>query len=205
MPEAPATPAGPRRPERIVLLALAVEGGLGVLACGLGWAFELPLWAWLRPSFKALAWGLAASLPLFALMWVMLHVSWGPLLRFRQLVDTLIVPLFSDSSVADLAGISVLAGFGEELLFRGVLVGWIDALYGPWWAVAVASAIFGLAHSISTVYFLLATFMGAYLGWLWIASGSLLAPIVTHSTYDFIALVYLVRRHRGGSHVTPHS
>jgi membrane protease YdiL (CAAX protease family) len=33
-----------------------------------------------------------------------------------------------------------------------------------------------------------------YLGWLWLASGNLLAPIITHGLYDFLALAYLTRR-----------
>ena len=44
-------------------------------------------------------------------------------------------------------------------------------------------------------YALLATAMG----WCWglfLVTGNLLAPIVTHALYDFLALLYLVRRTR---------
>jgi membrane protease YdiL (CAAX protease family) len=60
-------------------------------------------------------------------------------------------------------------------------------------AVALASAVFGLLHAITPTYAILATVMGAYLGVVWIASGNLLAPIVAHALYDFVALVWLLR------------
>jgi membrane protease YdiL (CAAX protease family) len=42
------------------------------------------------------------------------------------------------------AGVS--AGFVEELIFRGILFRWIEEFGGSWAALAVTSALFGLAH-----------------------------------------------------------
>ena len=53
--------------------------------------------------------------------------------------------------------------------------------------------MFGLAHSVTRTYAILATIIGLYFGWLWLATGNLLVPITTHAVYDFLALVYFVR------------
>ena len=76
-----------------------------------------------------------------------------------------------ECTVADLALISLLAGLGEELLFRGLiqdgLVGWL----GPWPALVLTSVLFGLMHPITPGYAVLATLAGAYLGWVYLATG----------------------------------
>ena len=43
------------------------------------------------------------------------------------------------------------------------------------------------------LYFVLATVIGLYLGWFALYFGELVTPIVAHSLYDFLALVYLSR------------
>jgi membrane protease YdiL (CAAX protease family) len=83
----------------------------------------------------------------------------------------------------------------EELLFRGVFQAGLEQFSGStWFALAAGSLIFGLAHPITPAYVALAGLIGAYLGWLWIATDNLLPPIVAHGAYDFVALVYLLRR-----------
>ncbi len=91
---------------------------------------------------------------------------------------------------------SLLAGVGEELFFRGVLqpelISWTGTLAG----LIAASVVFGLLHAITPTYALLATAVGAYLGWLALASGNLLGPMIAHGVYDFFALAYLIRAGR---------
>jgi membrane protease YdiL (CAAX protease family) len=60
-------------------------------------------------------------------------------------------------------------------------------------AVGMAAIVFGYCHYFSFNYFLIATLMGAYMGAIWIWSGSLITPIVTHATYDFLALWFITR------------
>ncbi len=58
-----------------------------------------------------------------------------------------IVRLFTTSHLSLLfLLISLLAGFGEELLFRGVLQGWLTELAGPWTGVLAAAVVFGLLN-----------------------------------------------------------
>ena len=44
---------------------------------------------------------------------------------------------------------------------------------------------------------------GLYLGALWLVSGNLLAPILAHACYDFLALLWFLKVHKAES-ATPH-
>ena len=184
-------------PRNLVWMAVVFEGGLGVLAVGLGWALGYqPLEAvcW---TTEAWGQGAVACVPLVVLLGVCIWVPVGPLGNLLKVVDDLLVPMFRDCRMLDLAVISALAGVGEELLFRGliqeVVGGWVGHPAGVWVGLAAASVLFGLAHFITPTYAVLAGLMGVYLGWLWMATGNLLVPIVCHAIYDFIALVYLAK------------
>jgi hypothetical protein len=123
----------------------------------------------------------------------MRRIRSGPLGRLNAAVDDMLLPLFARCSVIQLAFISIMAGLGEELLFRGVLqpllIGWLGIAAG----LCLASLVFGLLHAVTPSYAVLATLVGAYLGWLALATGNLLGPIIAHALYDFVALVYLMR------------
>lgn len=188
----------------IAATAVAFEGGLGLLALALGWLLDL----WPVPGIErsavdwqaqlpALLWGLAATGPMLLGFWLMDRFPWGPLADLQQDVERLIVPLFRGCTLTDLALVSLAAGVGEELLFRGLfqhsLAQVLSPPWGVWAALAAASLVFGLAHMLSLTYALLATVIGLYLGWLLIWTGNLLAPAVAHGLYDFVALCYLVR------------
>ncbi len=43
----------------------------------------------------------------------------------------------------------VVAGFVEEVIFRGIVFRWVEELGGSWAALAVSSALFGLAHGMN--------------------------------------------------------
>lgn len=180
-------------PRRFVRQAILFEGSLAVVALAVGWFLPTPPWRQIHWTWQAAAEGAAAAVPLLAAMLALRSVSIGPFGRLNRLVDQLIVPLFTGCRIVDFAVIAIVAGFGEELLFRGViqaaLANWLDVTA----AIAIASLLFGAAHVITPTYAVLAALIGAYLGWLKIYSADLLAPIVTHAVYDFAALVYLTR------------
>lgn len=48
-----------------------------------------------------------------------------------------------------LAGGGLIAGFTEELVFRGVLFRWIEELLGSWAALLITSLLFGFAHAMN--------------------------------------------------------
>lgn len=89
--------------------------------------------------------------------------------------------------------LSVLAGVGEELLFRGAVQGWLARHMNEWVAVAAASLLFGLVHYLSFTYFVIATGLGLVLGAVYALTDSLLLVMVWHGVYDMIAL-YILRR-----------
>ena len=187
----------------LVLLAVVFEGGLGLLAVALGWMLSCQPAALIDWTLPAVAWGIAASLPMMVLL---LASVVFPVRRFSDLlrvVDELLVPMFKDCRVVDLAVISALAGLGEEMLFRGVIqeavARWVDGTLGIWVGLVAAAVLFGLVHTITPTYAVLAGLIGLYLGWLWIATDNLLVPITAHAVYDFFALVYLVRIRGQGS------
>ncbi|MGM0769140.1 MAG: CPBP family intramembrane glutamic endopeptidase [Pseudomonadota bacterium] len=96
-------------------------------------------------------------------------------------------------SPAVLILLSLLAGIGEELLFRGALQGWLMARTDGVTAVMVASVVFGLVHFVSFTYFLVATGLGLVLGTAYMVSESLVMVMIWHAVYDMIALFCLLR------------
>jgi membrane protease YdiL (CAAX protease family) len=184
--------------QTVVLLAVAVEGGMIVLAWALGWLLDQPPLQTFHWTYSGALWGAAAALPVLALFLAVARWPVGPLARVKRFSEEVIYPLLAPCSVLDLLGISVLAGLGEEMLFRAVLQGafahWLLTLqHGRLVALALASVLFGAMHAVTAAYAVLAALMGAYLGWLWIATDNLLAPALTHALYDFLVLLYLLR------------
>lgn len=168
-----------------------------MVAIGLGWLLGYPPLGLVRWSAADCTAALAATVPLLAVFWLCLRLPLRPFRELLRIVEELLVPLFCHARVIDLAVVSALAGFGEELLFRGLIQEvagqWIGGPWGGWIAWVLAAALFGAAHWITTTYAVLATLIGLYLGWLWAVTGNLLVPILVHALYDFVALVYLTR------------
>lgn len=180
---------------RLLGIAVLFEGGMAVLAHALGWLVARPPASYIHWNLTAIVWGVLGSLPLLAVMLLIIHFPLGPLARLNRVVDDLILPLFKSCREIDFATISLLAGIGEELLFRGLIQAQLAAWLSPAAGLVLASILFGLAHAITVSYAVLATVFGLYLGGLWLWSDNLLVAIISHAIYDFVALVYLVRRH----------
>ena len=188
----------------ITAIALAFEGGLGLLALIVCWwmdrwplpgvEFTSDLWS---VQAQAVLWGIVATVPMLAAMWIIDRFPVGPLAQLKTDFEQRIAPLFAGCSIVQLILISLFAGVGEEMLFRGLVQSgldeWIDRPAGPWLALGAASLLFGLAHMVSATYAVIAALIGAYLGILLIMTDNVLVPMVAHGLYDFVALVYLVR------------
>ncbi|HVR35496.1 MAG TPA: CPBP family intramembrane glutamic endopeptidase [Methylomirabilota bacterium] len=173
------------------------EGGLVVVALALAAWLGLPLIDGLRPDGTGVALGVAGTAPPLLLLWWIRRSRSRGLVEFRRFLAERVEPLFAGWSVAQFAVLSVLAGFGEEMLFRGVLQPAAAGVLGeiPGW-IAV-SLLFGALHALNRTYFLLATALGLYLGWLSMWSGGLISPIVAHGLYDFLALALFLGRMGG--------
>ena len=174
-------------------MAMMFESGLGFVGILVAWLTGCSLAARLMISQWALLRGLLACVPMLAMLWVLMRSAWPPLLRLRRQVEEVVQELFGQSKWWELAMISLAAGLGEELLFRGALQPWVASWTTPVVALVVVSMLFGLAHALSTTYFLLATVIGGYFGLLTMVFDDLVAPIVAHTVYDFVALMVVKR------------
>jgi membrane protease YdiL (CAAX protease family) len=183
------------RPDRGILwLGVAFELVLGLLGFGLAWLLGESIWEPARWTLYGVGLGLVACVPMLVVFFVCVHWPIGPLKPIERFVREVVRPLFSNCTLWQLALLSLAAGFGEEVLFRGALQGALSRWLTPWAGIAVASFLFGMMHPITIGYVILATAMGAYLGWTYLATQELLAVIIAHALYDFLALVFVTRR-----------
>jgi uncharacterized protein len=176
-------------------MAVVVEGSLAIGALVLAWLFDVSLrdqFAPLgTPLIAAIARGLVATVPMLLVFW-WLVTSKSPMLgQLRDQVEWLVHEMFPTASVLQFAMIATLAGVGEELLFRGALQTKLAEWTSPITGLLLTSLLFGLAHALSKLYFVFAIAVGAFLGWLALEYHDLVAPMVAHALYDFVALVYL--------------
>jgi len=177
-------------PRKLLTLVMLFEGSLIPLAWILAWLLELPLL--LTPGLRVIGLGILATLP----MWWLLHWSHGldlgPVRELFKWVESHLLPLFRGATTLQLAAIAVLAGMGEEMLFRGVIQQALQQWLGPWTGLLLASLAFGAAHWVSRTYMIFAGLMGLYLGLLYWLSGDLLLAVIVHALYDFLALRMLL-------------
>jgi membrane protease YdiL (CAAX protease family) len=171
---------------RILLFAFLGEGGL--LLAGVLWMLwrGLPL-TWGEPV-RATAVGLLTACGLAAVQYVLLRHApdIGPVRALRRLYREMLWPLFRASTPIEIVAISVLAGVGEEVFFRGAMQ--------PAWGLIITSLLFGACHvggRLTVPLGIWAACTGALLGWLAIATGGLTAPIIAHAAYDALALSYI--------------
>lgn len=181
-------------PRRILGLALAFELGLGVLAVVLALAFGMRAWLELDWNHAVLPVAVIATVPMTGMIVLVARFRWAWAGNLRRLIDETLAPAFTGMRWWGTGLISLAAGIGEELLFRGVVQTGLSGLAGPATALVVTALLFGLAHALTPAYFVLTSLAGLYLGGLYLATGNLLVPILVHFLYDWIALSWLLAR-----------
>lgn len=192
---------------------MLVEGGLAAIGVVLGWLAGINALG--RPSgaeelvfIGPMLWGMGAGIAGFAVMAALDQLPIPSLRRLRALVEEALGRMLKDASVLQLCALAAAAGIGEEVLFRGFLQqGLADAMkrmeYEPVvcqvTAIGLASLIFGLFHAITKTYVIVAAVIGGLLGYLYLHTDSLIAPIVAHGVYDFVAILFFMRSKRAAS------
>ena len=88
-------------------------------------------------------------------------------------------------------GAGVLAGFTEEILFRGILLRLIEGWVGTWWALAITSFLFGISHlgnAHATVFGAVAIALeaGILLGACYLLTRRLWLAIGLHAAWNFV-------------------
>ena len=175
-------------PRRIVVLALATQGFLIVVA-------------WLATGVLGLttAWGdpVRHSIVGILVAFAFAVINYTLLVRaprnwlvdgVRAVYDEVLVPLFSRLRPLSIVALGIAAGVGEEWLFRGVLL--------PMMGLAASSILFGFAHvggRRMVPFGVWASGMGLALGLVASVTGGLIAPIVAHAVYDMLALEFIRR------------
>jgi hypothetical protein len=180
----------------LLLISIIVEGGLFVIGLLLIGGLDSFL-SRFNVSWDATAYSLLLCLPLFAMLYLEERSQWSPLVRLKEEVDEKVAPIFANCNIIDLVVIALLAGMGEELLFRGWLQGALSFRLGLLTGILIASVIFGFAHYLSPAYAFYAGLTGLYLGIIYQVSGNLYIVMAIHAVYDFVAMVYLVKKNRG--------
>jgi membrane protease YdiL (CAAX protease family) len=177
------------------LLPLAVLGEGALILLGGLWIYVGGLRMQLGDPAVAVAAGVGTALGLSTVQWwLQRHApDVPPVARLRQLTRTMLVPLFATLSLPELVAISALAGLGEEIFFRGAMQ---PALGWP-----IATIAFALCHVTRRSWALGAWALaaGGGLAALAILTDGLLAPIVAHAVYDFVALIWVQRLAREGT------
>lgn len=185
----------PPQPQLTTSTMLGLQFGIVVLAVVLALVFRIDLRGQIGFSVDAVNWAFIGTIPLLFSVWVLADTRWRWAVELQRLMRQIVVPLFRRAPAGTLFLVSLLAGVGEELLFRGVIQGGLTGLLGPWPAVVVASVIFGLMHALTRAYFVVATVMGLYLGLFYLWTGNLLIPILIHFLYDWVVLRYYLAKH----------
>jgi membrane protease YdiL (CAAX protease family) len=132
-----------------------------------GWARELLAGTGAGALLFSIAVGIAAALGGY-------HVAG------RGVLATLWVPLAA----------SLISGFAEELLFRGILFNYVERTSGSWIALALTSALFGAAHLANPNASWVAALAimieaGILLGAVYMLTRRLWAAIGLHAAWNF--------------------
>jgi len=100
-----------------------------------------------------------------------------------NLVNALLSMHTPTDLVLNILFIALLAGVGEELLFRGMIQRLLSLQFGRWVGILVAAAIFSAIH-LQFFGFFPRFLLGIVLGVLFAYSGSLWVSILAHFFYD---------------------
>ena len=193
------------KPRSVFLGGIILEGVLVLIAVLVSylWAGK-PLLNAIRFDLDGFGTGLAATLPMVAYFAFSLSRFGQNIASFqriykllREILSRAIIELPTWKIVV--LGMSV--GIGEECLFRGVL----QPVFESWMpevntiltpqvnAIIVTGLIFGLLHALTPAYFIIATFLSFYFGFLVNYTGNLLTPVLAHGLYDVVGFLLLKR------------
>jgi membrane protease YdiL (CAAX protease family) len=171
-----------------IIIAIAAAQALNVPNFGLGDGFAID-------SDSVLA-GLKATVPLGVLAFVLdfFEKSYKPLEDVSKATQRSILGLLGGVRKPLVAfGVSIAlgaaAGWGEEMLFRGVLQSELAGQFGDTAALISSAVIFGALHAVTPLYAILAGVASLYFGELYLQYHNLAVPIICHGVYDVGALM----------------
>ncbi|MFP6748256.1 MAG: type II CAAX endopeptidase family protein [Alphaproteobacteria bacterium] len=151
-----------------------------------GWAGLGFTWTERRWLFRAAALGIF-SVPALMLITALTRPILGPTAG-----PTL--PLSPDQALSQpvyfltmVLGIAVISPLMEEIVFRGLLFGWLRRRFGLWNAAGLAAVAHAVMHfDLGALPGLFALFL--FLAWIYEYSGSLWVPAIIHGVHNFVVL-----------------
>lgn len=170
------------------------EAGLAVVASLVGWLFDVNPFADLYFSETALINAIFATLPLVVLFFAMQHLPHPSFSKIRTMLEESLGQSLQHLHWTDLLILAGLAGFGEEVLFRGLMQSGFEQAWGFDVGLIASGVVFALAHAVTPLYAILAFLMSLYLGLSLDYDGerNLLTPMLIHALYDFVAFLAIV-------------
>ncbi len=183
--------------QSFILGGSLISIGIIVIAFGVGWGLGVSPLANLTWNWTDLLIGIVAALPLYLFFFCTARL---PIKGFQQIQQFLLDelgPRVEHGKVWELFILCIFIGLGEEMLFRGVLQSWATQ-YGVFAAIIFTNILFGVLHSITRLYVIVATLMGVYMSLLLIlfTPQNLLIPVTTHTMYDFMCFMYIMHVYR---------
>ena len=173
----------------------AFEFALGGVALLLGRLLDMrALGAGFDLSPESIALGLLWTIPPCAFVYSIRFLELEELKEIEAITRDFTRRLFLGRPNLALALFCFGAGFGEELLFRGVLHQKLESLLGFVPAAAMVGLGFGASHNLTPAYFTISGLTSFIFSYMFASSGSnVVVPIVAHATYDYIALKLVLR------------
>lgn len=190
----------------LMRLAFLFEGALVLMAVAFGWLADIRPLEFIKATRQDLAIGILATVPML-LSFVWMYRSGLPAFqRIRKFLIETLGSTLAQTRWFDVIVLAVLAGFCEELFFRGFLQVWLSQ-WGSLVGLLASSVIFGVVHAVTPTYFILTFVAGLFLGGVFIQCNSnLLAPMIAHALYDYVAFLVIVsaaREHAQHGNVEP--
>jgi len=179
-------------------VACYFEGSLLIIAFVIGWFVDINPFANLYFSEMAVFYGIVGTIPMFIFFMALYQIQINSFQEVkRALLDTL-APNMVRLHWTDLFVLAAIAGFTEEVLFRGTIQPWLESSWGMNTGLIASNVIFGLVHAVTPMYAVLAALVGIFLGLSMDYGGdrNLLTPIIIHGLYDFLAFLVIVQTYR---------
>jgi membrane protease YdiL (CAAX protease family) len=143
---------------------------------------------WLEPAL----FGVGFILPAFGLHYisqtVLTQLGHEPVVQ--QAVQMVMATEHPVEVGLQIISVVIMAPIAEELLFRGILFNTIKHAGYPLAGMFASAALFALVHG-SMALMLPLFVMGFALAWVYEKSGSIIAPIVMHATFNAINFTFL--------------
>ena len=140
------------------------------------------------------------------LKWIVIAFSTGVLIsvvnvfiayftKSGQQLTSILKDILGESPIFWLLLLVIIGSISEEMVFRALSLNWLAYKITPWPAIMLTSIIFGALHGFFRFPFILWSFTallwGIVLGWLMIASGFILVPVIIHVTINLLGIAWL--------------